>query len=84
MGSAARYGSVLEAGANGLPVLVINGGADKFVDGDKIIYGLLDGNFKDVTLYTVKDGSHGFFYEEGDEFNGEAARFAQRVFASKE
>ncbi|TEB19335.1 alpha/beta-hydrolase [Coprinellus micaceus] len=80
MGRTQDTTKLFEAGGNGLPLLVINGGADKYIDGEKVLE-VVDGHFKDLTVHTVKNGSHAFFYEDQAEFVRELVKFGKRVFA---
>lgn len=74
--------NLLKAGAEGLPVLVVNGGADKFVDGKKVLEVIGD-HFTDLTVHTIANGSHAAFYEEQEEYVRELSKFAKRVFANR-
>ncbi|KAF6759656.1 Alpha/Beta hydrolase protein [Ephemerocybe angulata] len=78
-GDTANTTNLFKAGANGLPLLFINGEKDKFVIGDEAVK-LVDGKFKKLEVYTVKNGGHAMFYEDQDIFVGEVARFSRRVF----
>lgn len=71
--------NLYEAGARGVPLLVLDGEADKFILGDEV-YGLVEGRFTDLTRHTTRDGSHVFFYEEERQFVRNIVTFARRVF----
>lgn len=74
--------NLFKAGANGVPLLVINGEADRFINGTRVLE-VIDGQFKDLTVHTVANGSHAFFYEDQDEYVRELSKFARRVFAGR-
>lgn len=74
--------NLFKAGADGIPVLVVNGAADRFVNGTAVLE-VLDGHFEDLTVHTVANGSHVLFYENQDEYVGELSKFAKRVFANR-
>lgn len=74
---------LFEAGTRGLPLLVLDGDADKFILGDEV-YKIVDGKFTDLTRHTTKDGSHVFFYEEEEVFVENVVKFAKRVFGSSQ
>ncbi|KAF5338156.1 hypothetical protein D9611_014563 [Ephemerocybe angulata] len=71
--------NLFEAGKKGIPLLIINGDADRFVIGDETVKAV-KGKWKDLTVYTAKNGSHVFFYEEKEEYVCQVLRFARRVF----
>ncbi|KAJ3519763.1 hypothetical protein NMY22_g13053 [Coprinellus aureogranulatus] len=73
---------LFEAGANGMPLLIINGESDRFLDGEKVLQAV-KGHFKDLTVHTIANGSHAFFYEDQEEYVAELAKFAKRVFANR-
>lgn len=74
--------NLFKAGADGVPLFVVNGGADRSIDGEKVLE-VVDGHFTDLTVHTVANGSHAFFYEEQDEYVSELSKFATRVFANR-
>ncbi|KAF6748546.1 Alpha/Beta hydrolase protein [Ephemerocybe angulata] len=71
--------NLFKAGASGVPLLLVNGGADKYIMGEKV-HEVVKDKFKDLTVHTVKNGSHAFFYEDREEFIGQVRKFAKRVF----
>ncbi|KAF6759659.1 Alpha/Beta hydrolase protein [Ephemerocybe angulata] len=71
--------NLFEAGKKGVPLLIINGDADRFVIGEETVKAV-KGKWKDLTVYTAKNGSHVFFYEEKEEYVAQVLRFARRVF----
>lgn len=74
--------NIFEAGAKGVPLLVVNGEADRFIDGKKVLE-VVGNHFKDLTVHTIVNGSHVAFYEEQQEYVGELSKFAKRVFANR-
>ncbi|KAJ3519765.1 hypothetical protein NMY22_g13055 [Coprinellus aureogranulatus] len=74
--------NLFEAGANGVPLLVVNGETDRYIIGEKVVE-VVDGHFTDLTVHTIANGSHTLFYENQEEYVRELAKFASRVFASR-
>ncbi|KAJ3519764.1 hypothetical protein NMY22_g13054 [Coprinellus aureogranulatus] len=74
--------NLFEAGANGVPLLIVNGEADRFINNEKVVE-VVDGHFTDVTVHTIANGSHALFYEDQNEYVRELAKFARRVFANR-
>lgn len=74
--------NLFKAGAEGVPVFIVNGGADKFIDGNKAVE-IIQGQFSNVTVHTNPSGSHAFFYEEQEEYVRELSKFASTVFAGR-
>ncbi|KAJ3519761.1 hypothetical protein NMY22_g13051 [Coprinellus aureogranulatus] len=74
--------NLFQAGANGVPLLVVNGEVDKFIIGEKVLE-VVDGHFTDLTVHTIANGSHALFYEDQGEYVRELAKFARRVFANR-
>jgi len=71
-----------EAGQKGLPMLVLNGTADKQVMGDVVVKEMSP-YFKDLDVVMVDEGSHALFYEYQDEVVGALLKFVDRVAAKK-
>ncbi|KAF5338137.1 hypothetical protein D9611_014556 [Ephemerocybe angulata] len=61
--------NLFEAGKKGVPLLLINGDADRLIKGEET-HAIIKGKWKDLTVYTAKNGSHVFFYEEKEEYVG--------------
>lgn len=82
LGRAQDTTNLFEAGAKGLPVLILNGEAnkDKYVNVEAATR-MMKERFRDATEHKVDNGSHAFFYEEKGEFVREVLRFAKRVFS---
>ncbi|KAJ7598565.1 alpha/beta-hydrolase [Mycena floridula] len=59
--------SLFDAGRNGLPLLVVYGSQDAFIDGKKVADDL-EQYFSRMLVREVRDGSHALFYENQDEF----------------
>ncbi|KAH9841068.1 Alpha/Beta hydrolase protein [Rhodofomes roseus] len=71
---------LLEAGQNGLPMLVLNGTADKQVQGDVVVQEMKP-YFKDMDVVMVEGGSHALFYEYQKETVDALLKFVERVVA---
>ncbi|TFY57845.1 hypothetical protein EVJ58_g6779 [Rhodofomes roseus] len=71
---------LLEAGQNGLPMLVLNGTADKQVQGDVVVQEMKP-YFKDMDIVMVEGGSHALFYEYQKETVDALLKFVERVVA---
>lgn len=67
------------AGENGMPLLVLDGSADKLINVDAT-YALVNGRFTDLTRHTTPGGSHTFFYEDESVFIDNILAFGRRVF----
>ncbi|KAF5332240.1 hypothetical protein D9611_007987 [Ephemerocybe angulata] len=78
-GSTQDTTNLFEAGKKGVPLLLINGGADGSIKGEET-HAIVEGKWKDLTVYTAKNGSHAFFYEEQEEYVAQVLRFGRRVF----
>lgn len=68
-----------EAGSRGLPLLVLDGDADKFLLGDEA-YKIVAGRVRDIARHTTKNDSHVFFYEQETEFVGQLVKFGKCIF----
>ncbi|EED80710.1 predicted protein [Postia placenta Mad-698-R] len=69
---------LFEAGRDGLPLLILNGTADKQVLGDVVVKEMSP-YFKDVDVHMVDGGAHALFYEHQDEVVTALLKFAKRV-----
>ncbi|KAI0630974.1 alpha/beta-hydrolase [Trametes polyzona] len=58
---------LLEAGRQGLPLLVLSGSQDALVDGAAVV-GELRRHFRNAEAHTVEGGSHALFLDRRDEF----------------
>ncbi|CCL99489.1 uncharacterized protein FIBRA_01507 [Fibroporia radiculosa] len=71
---------LFEAGRKGLPLLVLNGTADKQVIGDVVVKEM-NPYFKDMDVVMVENGAHALFYEHQDEVVTALIKFVERVTA---
>ncbi|TFK35063.1 alpha/beta-hydrolase [Crucibulum laeve] len=72
-----------EAGAKGLPLLLLSGSADKQVNGDVVVTAMAP-FFNDIDVKNIPGGSHILFYDAQDEFVKALLKFAIRVRKSTE
>ncbi|KAF4615945.1 hypothetical protein D9613_011382 [Agrocybe pediades] len=68
----------LEAAADGLPLLVVNGTRDTHSKGEVLVK-KLEPLFKDLEVCTIQGGSHSMFYDNKVEFIQAVTSFANRV-----
>ncbi|KAF8994594.1 Alpha/Beta hydrolase protein [Cyathus striatus] len=74
--------ALFEAGAKGVPLLMISGDADKQVRGAVTAKEMLV-HFPHAEVYNVKGGSHMPFYEHREEFITQLTRFSKKVFVRR-
>ncbi|KDR74313.1 hypothetical protein GALMADRAFT_123754 [Galerina marginata CBS 339.88] len=72
---------LFQAGASGLPLMLISGSRDTQVQGD-IVVRLMKPHFKDIEAHTIPGGSHALFYDNLEDFMRYVAEFANRVARS--
>jgi pimeloyl-ACP methyl ester carboxylesterase len=70
---------LLQAGAAGIPTLLITGGKDNFIQPEPL-KDLLEQNFTNIVTYHFPQGGHAMFYEFPDEYAREVGNFAASVF----
>ncbi|KZT04972.1 alpha/beta-hydrolase [Laetiporus sulphureus 93-53] len=72
---------LFEAGRQGMPMLILSGGADKQVNNHVVINGMSP-YFNNLDLYTIENGGHMPFYEHKDEVVDALLKFVRRVLIS--
>ncbi|EAU86212.1 hypothetical protein CC1G_03423 [Coprinopsis cinerea okayama7 len=71
--------ALLEAGRSGFPALLITGGKDQDIVGEKVKV-VLKPDFPRLETFDIPEGGHAMFYEFEEEYVREIIRFASSVF----
>jgi len=71
-------GRLFEAGAKGLPLLLINGSADTQVQG-RVVARIMKPQFTNIEVHTIEGGSHTMFYDNEAEFVRVLVAFSRRI-----
>lgn len=72
---------LLEAGSNGLPVLILHGTADKHQNVQTVIEEMAQ-HFKNIEVHMIEGGSHALFYESQEDVVDKLVSFVKRVTVS--